>query len=316
MSIFYILLASIFGVLLFFAVIIFNFDNKDRHNKTIFKYSVKLCCFFMILHNSVFTIPVYQSLFNMLICQAGKKYSLSVDSCYKGVNLANALFAVAGLVIFFVELLFVNLFIHEMNPNSKLPSASFNLNQNALRTIYKLFFCLFMVLDHSGDFRQFVVIGGVVVLFLNLFFFRLNYPPLYNKLVNKLSIFLDAFLLYMYLILLIQIVASPHQYADTNTGKEPIGFAFIIAGTVLVLIFVSCLWKMKMNKTIKRTVKDLKNQSDVIDFCVMMIRLIKNRDHPGDYMKLQGIFKVNSVFFDKAVIASLSALTDSSSSRG
>ncbi len=206
MAIFYIMLASILGVLIFFVIIIFNFDNKDRHNKTVFKYSVKLCCFFMILHNSVFTIPVYQSLFNMLICQAGKKYSLSVDSCYKGVHLANSLLAVAGLIIFFVELLFINLFIHEMNPNSKLPSASFNLNQNALRTIYKLFFCLFSVLDHSGEFRQFVVIGGVVVLFLNLFFFRLNYPPLYNKLVNKLLIFLDAFLLYMYLILIIQIV--------------------------------------------------------------------------------------------------------------
>lgn len=86
-------------------------------------------------------------------------------------------------------------------------------------------------------------------------------------------------------------------------------------GIVLELVFISCLWKMKMNKIAKRTVKDLKNQGDVIDFCVMMIRLIKNRDHPGDYMKLQGIFKVNSIYFDKAVIANLSALTDSSSSR-
>lgn len=306
-SILYIMIGSILLIYIFFTVIAYNFTNKDRHNRTVFKYSIKLCCFFLVLHNSVLTIPTYQILFNMIICQKGKKYSMNVDTCYSGVNLVNSLFSILFLILFFLENTFVSLFIHEMNPNSKLPTASFNLNQTILRSIYKLLFCLLTVLDNTGEFRQYVVIGGSVVLFLNLFFFKINYPPLYNKSVNKFTIYLDAILFYMFAIMIIQI------YADTAVNKDPISYAFILIGLVLLLVFISCVWKTKQNSIVRRTIKDLKNQSDIIEFCVMMIRLIKNRDNSGDYMRLQGIFQVNAPYMDKASISSLSALTDISS---
>ena len=206
MSVFYISLFTILAVYLFFLVIVYHYEHKERHNRTLFKYSVKLCCFFLILHNSILTIPFFQLMFNMVICNQTSSYSANVTQCYKDASLANAIFGVIALVLFFIELTFINLFLNEMNPSSKLPSASFNLNQNLLKMVYKLFFCLFTVMDYTGNYRQYIVIGGAIVLLINLFFFRLNYPALYNMYLHKLSLFVDTLLFYCYLILLIQIV--------------------------------------------------------------------------------------------------------------
>lgn len=210
MSVFYIALFTIFSVFIFILIIVYHFEHKERHNRTLFKYSVKLCCFFLILHNTILTIPFFQLIFNMVICNSKSTYCSNVSICYSDASLANAIFGIIALVLFFFELTFINLFLNEMNPSSKLPSASFNLNQNLLKMVYKLFFCLFTVMDYSGDYRQYIVIGGMIVLLVNLFFFRLNYPPLYNLYVHKLSLFIDTLLFYAYLILLVQIVGRPH----------------------------------------------------------------------------------------------------------
>lgn len=207
MSIFYISLFTIVSVYIFFIVIVYHYEHKERHNRTLFKYSVKLCCFFLILHNTILTIPFFQLIFNMLICNKNSSYCTNVTVCYRDASLANAIFGIIGLLLFLVELTFTNLFINDMNPNSKLPSASFNLNQNLLRMVYKLFFCLFTVMDYTGNYRQFIVIGGAVVLLVNLFFFRLSYPALYKSYVHKLALAIDTLLFYAYLILLVQIVS-------------------------------------------------------------------------------------------------------------
>jgi hypothetical protein len=149
MSVFYICIITIAAVYLFFLIITIYFDSKDRHNKATFKYSVKLCCFFLILHNTVLTIPIYQSIFNMLICVSGSRYSASVEKCYSGVSLLNLILACFATLLFFIELLFANLFLNEMNPSSKLPQASFNLNQNFLKMIIKILLPLFTAMDGS-----------------------------------------------------------------------------------------------------------------------------------------------------------------------
>lgn len=41
---------------------------------------------------------------------------------------------------------------------------------------------------------------------MDLFFFRLNYPPLYNYSTSKLIMVISSLLFYMYTILLIEIV--------------------------------------------------------------------------------------------------------------
>ena len=179
-SLFYIVLVSVVAVCIFVAIISVHYENKERHNKTMFKYSVKVCCILLLLHNTVITIPAFQLIFNMLICQSGSVYSASVVSCYQGVSLLNTILAIFLGIVFFLELILVNLFLNEMNPSSKLPLASFNLNQSLLKVIYKMFFCLFTVMDYNGTYRQYIVIGGSIVLLANLVFFTLNYPPLFN----------------------------------------------------------------------------------------------------------------------------------------
>lgn len=206
-AIFYIILASVVAVVIFIVVITMHYDHKERHNRTLFKYSVKLCCFLLLLHNTIITIPAFQLIFNMIICTQDSKYSASVDNCYQGVSLLNLILGILTGIILFIELLFVNLFLNEMNPSAKLPSASFNINQNLLKIMYKVFFCLFTVMDSEGTYREYIVVAGAIVLVVNLVFFRLSYPPLYNSTVNKLSLFIDAFLAYMYVILVIQIVS-------------------------------------------------------------------------------------------------------------
>lgn len=208
LSLFYILMVTVVALYAFIAIVTLHYDNKERHNRTLFKYSVKLCCFFLLLHNTIFTIPAFQIIFNMIICTKNSKYSASVPQCYQGVSLLNLILAILTGLLLFVELIFANLFLNEMNPSAKLPSASFNINQNLLKVVYKIFFCLFTVMDYTGLYRQYIVITGAIVLFINLVFFRLNYPPLYNNTVNKLSIFIDTFLTYMYFIIIVQIVCS------------------------------------------------------------------------------------------------------------
>jgi hypothetical protein len=316
MSVFYIALFTIVAVFTFFAIIVYYFEHKERHNRTIFKYSVKLCVFFLILHNTIFTIPFFQLIFNMIICNKTSSYCSNVMVCYQNESLANLIFGILGLLLFFTELVFVNLFLNEMNPSSKLPSASFNLNQTLLKMVYKLFFCLFTVMDYTGEFRQYIVIGGMVVLLVNLFFFRLSYPPVYNMYVHKLSLFIDSLLFYAYLVLLVQIVSCSHQYIDTKASKDPVGILYILVGGVFVAFGASYLWRTKEHKVFKKLIRDLKNTADFVDYCVVLIKLIGRRDKTSDFIKLQGVFKLNLPYLDKTAVANFGLLVQSSRRTG
>jgi hypothetical protein len=220
MSVFYIAMATVLAVLIFFMTIIYHFNHKERHNRSIFKYSVKLCVFFLVLHNTILAIPFFQITFNMIICQQDTLYSMHATQCYQGASLANCIFGFITIFLFLAELVFFNFFMNEMNPNSKLPSASFNLNQNLLKLFFKMFLCLFAVLDYSLEYREYIVVGAVVILLANLVFFRLNYPPIYNIYVNKLSLFIDAILLYAYLILVVQIVGVCDSSGSIRTPAK------------------------------------------------------------------------------------------------
>lgn len=217
MPVFYIALATIVMVFLLIFIIGYHYDNKERHNRSIFKYSVKLCIFMLVIHNSILSIPIFQLIFNMIICQAASIYCMNSGTCYQGLSLLNAVFGVLTLLLFLIEISFFNLFVNEMNPVSKLPSASFNLNQNLLKMLYKLFLSLFSVMDYTGEYRQYVVIGASLILLVNVLVFRFNFPPLYNTYVHFTSLFIDTLLFYSYLIMLIQIVVPPSHSMPTQT---------------------------------------------------------------------------------------------------
>jgi len=209
MSVFYICIITIAAVYLCIVIISSYYDNKDKHNKALFKYAVKLCVFLLVLHNTIFTIPMLQSMFNMLICIQNSNYAREVDICYKGISIMNVVFSCFGVLLLILEFIPFNLFLNEMNPNSKSPTASFNINQNFLWLLIKILLPLFYCMDPSTQYRQYLVIGGIVFLLANLIFFRLNYPPLYNPLVTRLTLWIDSTLFYSYLILLVQIVSIP-----------------------------------------------------------------------------------------------------------
>jgi PAS domain S-box-containing protein len=84
---------------------------------------------------------------------------------------------------------------------------------------------------------------------------------------------------------------------------------FILFGAVLLCMCINYLWKLREETILKRTMRDMKNVGEVIDFCILLIRLIKNRDKSSDHIKLQGVLKVNSSYFEKTEISGLAMLS-------
>lgn len=76
---------------------------------------------------------------------------------------------------------------------------------------------------------------------------------------------------------------------------------------------VNYLWRTKDGKILKKLIRDLKNQGDFIEYCVVMIKLIGRRDKPSEYIKLQGILKLNAPYIDKTVFSNFASLTQSAS---
>lgn len=87
------------------------------------------------------------------------------------------------------------------------------------------------------------------------------------------------------------------------------GIIYIIFGAVLVEFGVFYLWRTKEHKILKKLIRDLKNQADFIDYCIVLMKLISRRDKASDFIKLQGIFKLNSPYMDKSTIASFAMIT-------
>jgi PAS domain S-box-containing protein len=83
----------------------------------------------------------------------------------------------------------------------------------------------------------------------------------------------------------------------------------MIAGFGLFIVCTNYLWKAKEAKVIEKSVRDMRNQGEVVEFCVLMIRLIRSRDKASEFIKLQGMLKINCQYFDQNVVEPLAILS-------
>lgn len=69
------------------------------------------------------------------------------------------------------------------------------------------------------------------------------------------------------------------------------------------------LWRAKEHKILEKQIKELKNQSDFVDYSVVLIKLISRREKASDFIRLHGILKLNMPYMDRSLVSKFSLLT-------
>jgi hypothetical protein len=145
--IFFLIFALLSSLQVYFMCYGFLWNTTNRINSTGLKNLERFLVWIKIALNTIFTIPVFQILLNMMICIEGSRYSQGVTQCYTGYRVATLIFGIICFIMLAKEAYFLCYLLNDQDPFKRNPFSFPSSTMLMVRFIAKFVLTLFSILD-------------------------------------------------------------------------------------------------------------------------------------------------------------------------
>lgn len=135
-------------MLLCLIVILALFEKAKKKSSAVLFYALRLFSFYSQLLITIAPLPLSQVFIKAIICRDDDPLKGDV-ACYTGVQLANMVVGIIGLITLVVFAFLSQLFIIDMNPSSIVPFSCPQSNVAMLKLLAKLVLPIYVTIDYD-----------------------------------------------------------------------------------------------------------------------------------------------------------------------